>query len=160
VLVDAAAVALEDGIDGVEDAAHEGVQVLGIDGGAEARVAREVGEQDRHLPPLGLRYGSGEADLGRALSAAPVAERRDRPRELLPVAERDAELLEVILVEVRQGLEVDRVVAEEPLVIPEPQGVQPSRDIHARSPVRLWRSRSRLAVYTKSGGSASCRATT
>jgi hypothetical protein len=54
-----AAVALDHRVDDVEEPAGENVQLLRIDLAAEPGVAREVGEQHRHLPALAFRKGRG-----------------------------------------------------------------------------------------------------
>jgi hypothetical protein len=59
VLTDGAAVALDDRVDDVKEAAGENVQFLRIDLAAEPGVAREVGEQHRHLPALAFGKGRG-----------------------------------------------------------------------------------------------------
>jgi hypothetical protein len=46
----------------------------------------------------------------------------------------DAQLLQVLRRQGRQNLAIDLIVAKGSLVLPEAEALQPSRDIHARSP--------------------------
>jgi hypothetical protein len=59
----------------------------------------------------------------------------DRGQQPPPMPKsRDAQLLQVLRRQGRQNLAVDLIVAKGSLVLPEAEALQPSRDIHARSP--------------------------
>jgi hypothetical protein len=67
VLVDRAAVALDDFVDDAEIAAEQRVDVFRVVGARELRVARQIGEEDRHRPPVpvGRRAGGPALCAGR-----------------------------------------------------------------------------------------------
>jgi hypothetical protein len=59
VLVHPAAEGLDDLVHRIEEAAHQAVQLLGVDLAAERGEAHQIGEEDRHLAPfaLGANWG-------------------------------------------------------------------------------------------------------
>ena len=128
VLVDLAAMLLDEAVGAVEEAAEQGVHLLGVELPAQRRVAGEVGEEHRHLPPLALKLRAWPPP------PAPCAPQRgDGVEQLAPMADRDhAEVLQVLGREPGQDLGVDGVVAERLLVLPQPELAQPSRDVHLR----------------------------
>ncbi len=94
--------------------------------------AHQVDEHHRQLPPF--RFG---ASMWRWLLGGGYAERLrsrskrgDRVQQLFAMAERDPELLQVLLAEVRQDFEVDIVLGERPCVLRKPQILQPTLDVH------------------------------
>ncbi len=80
VLVDRAAEPHDDAVDEFEETRQQRMRPLGILRAGKARVAREIGEQDGHLPPLARgqrcsRRRGGVIDPSAALRAKPRARR-------------------------------------------------------------------------------------
>ena len=126
-LVDRAAIALDDAVDRLEIAVEQRVGRLGAERARKFGVTRDVGEQHGHLAPLAGRRGRflfrHRRFLGRQFS--------DRGEQLLAVAERaDADLLQVVAGQRRQRLAVDLVLGERLGVLIEAEVAQPARNIH------------------------------
>jgi hypothetical protein len=92
-------------------------------------------EQHAQLPPLGLarrRAPSASLSASRGfLGRRPQG--GDRLQELFAVAERDAELPQILIVEVRKNLTVDRVLGENRRILGKPDLVQPCCHVVRRS---------------------------
>ncbi len=90
----------------------------------ESRRADEIADEHRELASLrrrGARGLSGDKP-------------RDRREQFAPIADREnAEFLQVVGRQFRQGGEIDRLCAERRLVPVEPEFMEPAADIHDRT---------------------------
>ncbi len=106
-------------------------QILGIETRRERRRADQIAEHHRQLAPFRGLFARprsfGERQAG-------GTERGGRAQDPLAVPEEDAELFEIRLGQFGQRFEVNRVVAKNSLVLPEPETAQPLGDIHGVSP--------------------------
>ena len=134
VLVDHAAVALHHGVDRAEVAVQERVNLLRVALLGQSREAAEIGEEDGDLAALAGRLRG--RDLGRRLGSgrSAVAEGRDRLEQLLARAQRQAEVLEIRVAQVRQDLSIDLVLGEGPGVLAEPDPLEPRPDVFDHAP--------------------------
>ena len=104
----------------------------------ELRVAGEIGEQHRHLPPLSLwqrrrhpRYRGRRAGDRKGRRRCCITQRRDRGKQFAAVADRgDANPDQIVGGQVGKDLGVNVVLAERLLVLRQSQTVQPSRNVH------------------------------
>jgi hypothetical protein len=96
--------------------------LFGVEAFRERGGAHEVHEHHGQLAPFGLDPRSRPLRCG----APQLCERFQDP---LTVSEKHAQLLEIGLAELRQDLSIDRVLAEGPLVLRQPQRLQPSPDV-------------------------------
>jgi hypothetical protein len=96
--------------------------VLGIEPCREGRRTGQIAEQDRQLPSLGFGRrlgpgnGGGRARLGRC---------RQRRQHPLPVAQRQSQLLQIVVGQRRDDIEIDAVVAERRLQAGQSDARQP-----------------------------------
>ena len=118
--------------------AHDRAHVLGIEPGGQSGRADQVAEQDGQLPPLGpssrrglWQFSPSRRRFSRCLI---IGQRSDRPQQQPSVAERNTELLEILIRQLRQDVGRDVVVPERRLVTLQPQLPQPSRDVHLGVP--------------------------
>ena len=72
-----------------------------------------------------------------------------RLQQLEAGAERQAELLEVLVGELRQDRGVDLVVAEHRLVALQAEAPEPSRDVHLAFPAQAFQHRFSAGIYHK-----------
>ena len=110
------------------------MHLLGVELAAERRVAGEVGEEHRDLPPLALGLRRGRPVWRRRGRG----QRRDRVEQLAAVADRHhAEFLQVVGRQPGQDFGVDLVVAERLFVLPQAEPAQPGPDLHLRPSARV-----------------------
>ena len=126
VLVHRAPVVLDLPVDGPEEAEHQLVQLFGVELVGEPGVARQIGEQHGHLPPLALaqrrRPGTGHVT---GLDGVPL-ELGDRGEQLLAVADRDdAELPQIPVGERRQDRGIDVIAGKRLCVFVKTERTQP-----------------------------------
>ena len=112
--------------------AHDFTQVLGVEPRRQRGRPNEIAEQHRQLAALRC----ARRRLGFSLRAAVrPSELGDRAQELLAVAEREPELLQVLVGQVRQDLAVNVVLGKDRPVPAEPQPFEPLVDVaHGRAP--------------------------
>jgi hypothetical protein len=157
VLVDSPAVIDDACVGKIEEASEEGVDFLSVQFVGELRVAGDVSEQDCHLPPLGLRqrrslpqYRGRCARIRRKRGRGATTQRYDRGKQLAAVAHRgDANPDQIVGRQVGKDLGINVVLAERLFVLPQPQTVQPSRNIHGRLLAGFLRRAPRPSVYPK-----------
>jgi hypothetical protein len=108
-----------------DDLAH----VFRVEPGRQRRRADEIAEHDRELAALcrHLARHDGRPNVRRRGSEVP-----DRFEQAFAVTERDAELLEVALGQLRQHLGVDFALAERGLILTQAKASQPTSEIHHR----------------------------
>ena len=98
-------------------AADHLTQIFRVHPGRKRRGADHVAEHHGQLAALGLAAGwGGRGRLGRRFGASParrVGQLGDRAHQSLAVAERDPELRQVGLGQIRQNVEVDVVLGEQ-----------------------------------------------
>src|SRR5262245_41893925 len=135
--VDVPAVLLDDPVDAVEEAPLESVDLLGVELVAQRRVAGEIGEEHRDLPPLSLHCERGRYRCSRHLLRCPDMQGSDGVDQLQPMSERQAKLFEVLIPERRQDIAANSVVAERLLVLLQAEAPQPGRHIHYLPPYCL-----------------------
>src|SRR5262245_20364064 len=156
--VDVPAVLLDDPVDAVEEAPDEGVDLLGVELVAQRRVAGEIGEEHRDLPPLSLHCERGRYRCSRDLLRCPDMQGGDGVDQLRPMSERQAKLFKVPIPECRQDIAANSVVAERLLVLLQAEAPQPGRDIHylpLPSRTRVREGRISLAFMRHSFGGLS-----
>jgi hypothetical protein len=123
---------------GAQDFPH----LLGIKIRGQRRRADQVGEQDGQLPTFGLERGASR-DSRLAFAArfgvlGWATQFRDGLQDPLAVAERQAELLEVLLGELRQHVEADSLAREELGMDAETDRLQPCAElVHRERPAAL-----------------------
>jgi hypothetical protein len=88
VLVDPAAVLLDDAVDPLEEAAEQRVHVLGVELPAQRGVAGEIGEEHHDLAPLAHRLVVLGVTGGHLVRFGGAAQRRDRVEQPAAVADR------------------------------------------------------------------------
>src|SRR5271156_3983717 len=115
--------------------ADEIAPVLGVEFRGDARRPDEVAEHHGEVAALrGVlrRWGSGLRRLGRWILLGRLARGKlpDRPQNLQTMPERDAEVLQMLVLEFRQNVGVDFALAKNRLVLPEPEAPQPFPDVH------------------------------
>src|SRR5271165_5494326 len=102
---------------------NDGVEILGVQARRELRRTDEVAEHDGQAPTFGSgrrRPGGRRVSRGRRR-----AERADRAQQPFALAERQADLFQVVLDEVRQDVEVDLMRRKYPGAAPEAESIQP-----------------------------------
>ena len=126
VLIHRAPVVLDLAVDGPEEAEHQLVQLFGVELAGEPGVARQIGEQHGHLPPLALAQRR-RADTGHVPGLAGVPpELCDRGEQLLAVADRDdAELPQIPCGERRQDRGIDVIAGKRLGVFAKTERTQP-----------------------------------
>ena len=108
------------------------MDIFGANLAAQSRVTGEVGEKNGDLP----LFGTGRDRVscrrrGRVRRFGLCSQSRDPVEQLAAVADGcDPKLFEILSRELRQHVAVDGVVAEDPLVLFEPQTLQPGCNVH------------------------------
>jgi hypothetical protein len=112
--------------------AHDFTQVLGVEPRRQRGRAHQIAEQHRQL--AAFRATRRHLDVALRL-AVRTTELCDRAQELLAVTEREPELLQVLVGQVRQDLAVDVVLGKDRPVAAEAQPFEPLVDVaHGRAP--------------------------
>ncbi len=109
--------------------------VFGIEPRRQRGRADQIAEHHRELPTFGgiagLRLGQG----GRLSRDRRITGKLpDRAQHLQPVPERNTEVLEVLIGQLRQNVAVDFIVAECRFILAEAETSQPIPDIHGGAP--------------------------
>ena len=112
VLVDGAAMLLDDAVDDRKEALEQLVHLLRVQLPRERGVVDEVGKEHRHLSPLAGRLIRGSG-LGGCRIGCGRPRHRCRPEQPFPVAHRNAELLQVGVGQLRKDVELERVGGKE-----------------------------------------------
>ena len=112
-------------------------QVFGIHTGSHRRGVDKIAEHDGELSALrralrGLRHG-------RRLAAMLA----DRALHLQPVSERDTELLQMLVGQLRQDIRIDAVLAKHAFILAKAERTQPFGDIHVAILRAAWTARER-----------------
>ena len=125
-LIHRAPVVLDLAVDGPEEAEHQLVQLFGVELAGESGVARQIGEQHAHLPPLAFARRR-RADTGNGPGLGRVAsELCDGSKQLLAVADRDdAEPPQIPCRERRQDRGIDVMAGKRLGVFAKAERTQP-----------------------------------
>src|SRR5262245_46204299 len=114
----------------LESADHV-AKVLRIELDGQSRRADEITKKDGHLSSFGLGLRA------RSWGYAPTWKRTDRSENLFPMAERNAQFLQIGLGHIGQDFEFDGVLGKNGRVLGEPNLIKPSRypviDAHCRA---------------------------
>ena len=158
-LVDRAAVAVDDGVDDCEKPFENRVDFLGVEPGRQPHIADEIAEHNRDRAAFGgdlrgLLRGRRRGHRVGSLERCQRIQSGDRVEKLAPVADdRDAEILQIFGRQARQEVAVDRVIAERRFVLPETEILEPGRDVHGRLQSAGWDNHTRPAVCKASTSS-------
>ena len=111
--------------------------VLGIEPRGKRGRADEIDNHHGEMTAFGgvgrrLLGGGGRLRRGRRL----LLEFANRAQDFQPVAERNAEVLEVLIRQFRQDVAVDLVLTKDGLVLTETEPAEPIADLHNRFPIR------------------------
>ncbi len=141
-LSDVALEALDPRRDRIVVGGNDFAHVLRIEAGRKRCRTGEVDEHHRQMTPLGSQglrsagvRGGGlrrhRGSYGFGFGPEPRRKRRDRRKQFLAMTQRsDAEFAQIVRCQAGQDFGIDIVVAKRPLVLIEPQSVQPSCHIH------------------------------
>ena len=105
--------------------------VLGVEPRRQRGRADKVAEHYRQLAALGCILGLRLRDGGLLSLDQRVTEFPDGAPHLQAVPKRNAEVLEVLIGQLRQNISVDFIAAKRSFVLSEFEAAQPSPDIHA-----------------------------
>ena len=129
VVADMAAIAADHLDAGFLEALHDVAQILRIEPGRELGRADQVAEHHGQVAALGQGDRAHRRGRRRGRLHGGLAEGGNRAQQLLAVAERDAERGQVLVVEIRQDVEIDVVVGEDGSVAAEAELLEPLIDL-------------------------------
>src|SRR5262245_22889083 len=107
----------------LESADHV-AKILRIELNRQSRRADEITKKDGHLSSFGFGLRRGDAD---SWGYAPPWKRTDRSENSFPMAESNAQFLQIGLGHIAQNIEFDGVLGKDSRVLGEPDPIKPSR---------------------------------
>jgi hypothetical protein len=110
-------------------------QVLGIEPDCEFRRADQIAAQDRQLPPLGIRPRHRLGGPRLKLCGNGPLHAGDRAQHLATMSEEDAEILEILLRQIRNDREVNGILGKALGVLTQSKRSQPLRNTGHAEPV-------------------------
>ena len=108
VFVDATAIVIHDAIGHGEETIEDGVRFLRVEGVGHRREARQIREQNRHLPPFGLDFFHVE---GRVRDLVRIEE-IDRRQNLATDSDRKPHFLEIFACDMWKYITIDLMANE------------------------------------------------